>query len=134
MCDRGSNFIRGLRDYSPIYCYAHRLNNILKRCFWQTKRQRINRTSPMPTTTFNTSDLSSSSDDEDEPMISTTIFDLQRIDRTYASRENDPIPECVVEILKTIDHSKKLVRYIRRVSSSNNPVYNEFHSSLFRLD
>ncbi len=33
--DRGSNFIKAFRSHKVLYCVAHRLNNILKRCFYQ---------------------------------------------------------------------------------------------------
>lgn len=31
--DRGSNFLKAFRLHKALYCVAHRLNNILKRCF-----------------------------------------------------------------------------------------------------
>ncbi|CAF4914765.1 unnamed protein product [Rotaria sp. Silwood1] len=34
--DRGSNFIKAFRLNKVLFCVAHRLNNILKRCFYQT--------------------------------------------------------------------------------------------------
>ena len=30
LCDRGSNFVKAFRDYDPLFCFGHRLNNILK--------------------------------------------------------------------------------------------------------
>ena len=33
--DRGSNFIKAFRSNKVLFCVAHRLNNILKRCFYQ---------------------------------------------------------------------------------------------------
>jgi len=33
--DRGSNFLKAFRSHKALYCVAHRLNNILKRCFYQ---------------------------------------------------------------------------------------------------
>lgn len=33
--DRGSNFVKAFSIYNPIYCFGHRLNNILKICFFQ---------------------------------------------------------------------------------------------------
>ena len=35
VCDRGANFLKAFRSYDRILCYAHRLNNILKRTFFQ---------------------------------------------------------------------------------------------------
>jgi hypothetical protein len=33
--DRGSNFVKAFRTHKVLFCVAHRLNNILKRCFYQ---------------------------------------------------------------------------------------------------
>lgn len=33
--DRGSNFIKAFRSNKVLLCVAHRMNNILKRCFYQ---------------------------------------------------------------------------------------------------
>ncbi|CAF1043629.1 unnamed protein product [Adineta ricciae] len=37
--DRGPNLVCALRRYNTLFCYPHRLNNILKRSFFQTERQ-----------------------------------------------------------------------------------------------
>jgi hypothetical protein len=37
--DRGANFIRGLRYLKVLHCVANRLNNILKRTFYQQPKQ-----------------------------------------------------------------------------------------------
>jgi hypothetical protein len=33
--DRGSNFLKAFKSHKAIRCVAHRLNNILKQCFYQ---------------------------------------------------------------------------------------------------
>ncbi|CAF4047697.1 unnamed protein product, partial [Rotaria sordida] len=41
LCDRGSNFVKGFRDYDPLFCYGHPLNNILKTSvFSKCKKQK----------------------------------------------------------------------------------------------
>ncbi|CAF3805095.1 unnamed protein product, partial [Rotaria sp. Silwood1] len=40
LCDRGSNFVKGFRDYDPLFCYGHRLNNILKTSFFQNAKNK----------------------------------------------------------------------------------------------
>ena len=39
--DRGSNFLKAFRLHKVLYCVAHRLNNILKRCFYQNPVKKI---------------------------------------------------------------------------------------------
>ncbi|CAF4731498.1 unnamed protein product, partial [Rotaria sp. Silwood2] len=38
-CDRGSNFLKAFQHLNPITCDGHRLNNVLKRSFFQHQRQ-----------------------------------------------------------------------------------------------
>jgi hypothetical protein len=37
MCDRGSNFQKAFNGFNPLFCFGHRLNNILKRTFFQNQ-------------------------------------------------------------------------------------------------
>ena len=41
--DRGSNFIKALMNFRVILCVAHRLNNVLKKTFFQesSKKKKI---------------------------------------------------------------------------------------------
>ena len=72
--DRGSNLVKALKPYRSLYCYGHRLNNVLKRSFCQSnKKKRKNETANIhvqaPTVQSNTkrkdSDLSTSTSDDD---------------------------------------------------------------------
>ncbi|CAF3034266.1 unnamed protein product, partial [Rotaria sp. Silwood2] len=40
VCDRGSNFVCAFKDFEPVFCYGHRLNNIAKLNFFQNKRKK----------------------------------------------------------------------------------------------
>jgi hypothetical protein len=35
MSDRGSNFVKVFQDFNPLFCFGHRLNNVLKTTFFQ---------------------------------------------------------------------------------------------------
>ena len=37
--DCSSNFIKAFSPYEPIYCFVHRINNVLKVCFFQQQQQ-----------------------------------------------------------------------------------------------
>ena len=37
--DRGTNFMKEFAAYAPVYCFGHRLNNILKICFFQQQNK-----------------------------------------------------------------------------------------------
>ena len=45
MCDRGSNFRKEFRGFDPLFCFGHRLNNILKRSFFQNQTRKKAKTS-----------------------------------------------------------------------------------------
>ena len=64
VCDRDANFLKAFRSYDPILCYAHRLNNILKRTFFQN-----NEYSTMKLLLFAYSTSSSSEVDDDDDGI-----------------------------------------------------------------
>jgi hypothetical protein len=54
--DRGSNFLKAFRLHKVLFCVAHRLNNILKRCFYQILVKKTTKSSnkfvhPVTTTT-----------------------------------------------------------------------------------
>ncbi|CAF4039435.1 unnamed protein product [Rotaria sp. Silwood1] len=55
MSDRGSNFVKAFAIYNPIYCFGHRLNNILKICFFQQQKKKKDKPDELSTTTNTTS-------------------------------------------------------------------------------
>ena len=134
VCDRGSNFIKALKDFSPLYCYVHRLNNILKKCFFQSKNSRISIT---PSTITDVSESTSSSDDYDEFIVLSTRMLKKNTTVTNGSlqMEFDRIPESAKGVIRTIDSSKKLARYVKKVASQKILSTSTYYdSSLFRLD
>jgi hypothetical protein len=38
--DRGANFVKSLRSHTVLFCVAHRLSNVLKRCFYQNPQKK----------------------------------------------------------------------------------------------
>ncbi len=40
MCDRGSNFQKAFKGSNTLFCFGHRLNNVLKRSFFQNQRKK----------------------------------------------------------------------------------------------
>jgi len=43
--DRGSNFVKAFQSHKVLFCVAHRLNNVLKRCFYQNPIKKPNASS-----------------------------------------------------------------------------------------
>ena len=68
--DRGSNFVKALTNASPLFCYAHRLNNVLKRAFFQSTKKRAESSSSRQQKVRADMDSSSSSEDDDELLAS----------------------------------------------------------------
>ena len=48
LSDRGANLIKALEDYETLFCFPHRINNVLKTAFFQLK---MYRTAPNTSTT-----------------------------------------------------------------------------------
>lgn len=40
--DRGANFVKAFRSNQVLLCVVHRMNNILKRCFFQNPSKKLN--------------------------------------------------------------------------------------------
>jgi hypothetical protein len=61
VCDRGANFLKAFRHLHPITCDGHRINNVLKRGFFQHQKQ-----APIPSTNSDEKSVSDDEDDDDE--------------------------------------------------------------------
>ncbi|CAF3441364.1 unnamed protein product [Rotaria socialis] len=90
--DRGSNLAKALKPYSPAYCVDYRLNNIIKKCFYQTGKIKYKADDYI---TNETNELVCSSDSEDDNDV---------ID----------IPSSAANILKTILSCKNLVKFVKQ--------------------
>ncbi|CAF4521666.1 unnamed protein product, partial [Rotaria sp. Silwood2] len=64
---------RSIRDLHPITCYGHRLNNVLKRSFFQHQKQ-------LPTLSATSIEKPSTSDEEDDE---TFVFDEEENVETF---------------------------------------------------
>ncbi|CAF4365844.1 unnamed protein product [Rotaria sp. Silwood2] len=110
-CDRGPNILKALRGQPIILCFAHRINNILKRCFYETaKKKRIILASTTPIRQQKKSKLiiESSSDEslsEDEVK---TPSPLKYIESNTSFSE---LPSKACELVDIITTSKQLVKY-----------------------
>jgi hypothetical protein len=76
--DRGSNFKKAFRLHKVLFCVAHRLNNILKRCFYQNSNKK------------KTTKLS---DNVDYPMTTITIEETPKKKKIISKTFLQPSPE-----------------------------------------
>ncbi|CAF3313778.1 unnamed protein product [Rotaria sp. Silwood2] len=53
--DRGTNLIKALEDYETLFCFPHRINDVLKRAFFQLKSNQIPTNPSIDSTTYSTS-------------------------------------------------------------------------------
>ena len=131
--DRGSNLVKALKPYRSLYCYGHRLNNVLKRSFFQSnKKKRKNETANVqaPTVQSNkkqtNSDLSISTSDDD---IETVLPIAKRKTKTkitagvVQSITTDPrklelidMEPAAQKVIETIVNCKKLVKFVKKVN------------------
>lgn len=136
--DRGANFIKGLKDFTVVFCTAHRLNNILKQTFYQnilkdknierskTTTTVIERTEKTPNKTIKyktTIEASSELDseveltDEDDYDTDESEFNDDDDDIDYSSVTIANLPASAKEILDTIRYCKALVKYTKKVTN-----------------
>ena len=118
--DRGSNFLKAFQDLNPVICYAHRLNNVLKRSFFQYQKQ------PSPPSTISVektyaSDDEENSDDDDsfaipsKPMINRNLNVSPKVgkDQMMTTKLIDAPPAGQL-LIKTIVECKSLAKYIKK--------------------
>ena len=131
--DRGSNLVKALKPYRSLYCYGHRLNNVLKRSFFQSnKKKRKNETANVqaPTVQSNKkqtdSDLSiSTSDDDIETVLpiakrktktKVTAGVVQSITTDPRKLELTDMEPAAQKVIETIVNCKKLVKFVKKVN------------------
>lgn len=123
VCDRGANFLKAFRHLHPITCYGHRLNNVLKRGFFQHQKQ--------ASISLTTSDEKSVTDEEEDdneddayciPLKPIKVnkssnrhtTDLKEQVMTIKLTDTPPAAQLII---KTIVECKSLAKYIKKVSS-----------------
>lgn len=141
--DRGANFIKALMAFRVILCVAHRLNNVLKKTFYQTISKKktivspgkilttstsVCRTEITPTktemTTITTRTFAQASPEVNEE----DIDDKNDIDTEESSDDDDDddvvdytsttiaaLPSPAKAILDMIKDCKSLVKYVKKV-------------------
>jgi hypothetical protein len=132
MSDRGTNLIKALQGYQTLFCFPHRMNNVLKRGFFQLRSNRTSTktSATVPATTSlapdigtnDSSDSNSSTDEEEVFKPTKQINKKKRKKESSVTNGNDPmklkfedLPVKAQEIIETIKQCKKLVRYIKKV-------------------
>jgi hypothetical protein len=142
--DRGSNFIKALMNFRVILCVAHRLNNVLKRTFFQETSKKKKIISPGKLLTISTSSRTEITPKKMEMTTTTTRifaqaspeFDEEDMDgehgvETEESSEDDSdtdnddvdytfstiaaLPVSAKTILDIIKDCKSLVKYVKKV-------------------
>ncbi|CAF4557748.1 unnamed protein product [Rotaria socialis] len=125
--DRGANLVRALRNYDTLFCYPHRLNNILKRAFFQSKSNKEQQTKTSSTlactslisntTVTNEIDqenednvYSSSSTDNEDDKVEPTL----PINNKLRKMKFEDLTLAAQEIIKTVTRCKKLVEFVKR--------------------
>jgi hypothetical protein len=123
VCDRGANFLKAFRDLHPITCYGHRLNNVLKRSFFQHQKQ----SSTSSAISIENASASDEEDDDDDSFhipskpvkvnkklnINTKVVKEQMMTTKLIDT-----PPAVQMLVKTIVECKSLAKYIKKVNSS----------------
>jgi len=117
MLDRGSNIIKALEGHDVLFCFAHRINNVLQRSFYQIIRKSDKEKTTTTTTTPSKRRLPAQ-DSSDEELNSDT-------DDIYKKPSPSKHPQAVVvysklpnkpkELLEMISASKSLVKYVKLV-------------------
>ena len=94
--DRGSNFVKGFRCYDPLFCFGHRLNNIIKTSFFQNERNKKRKTES--TSTIGAPSLSN---DNMPPQEHTNTFSILNHELS-SEEESEDDEESVLPLLPIV--------------------------------
>ncbi|CAF1450309.1 unnamed protein product [Adineta ricciae] len=106
--DRGSNFVKAMKNYSSYFCFAHRLNNILVLGFYQ------NESIKKQTKAF--SDMTGENETNSDGIFNCCSLnnDTDGIVLINMSKTKvQDLPDCVREILKVLNNCKDVVKYVK---------------------
>ncbi|CAF1138153.1 unnamed protein product [Didymodactylos carnosus] len=131
--DRGANFLKAFRSNKVLLCVVHRMNNVLKRCFYQNPSKKSTHSpdklvhtttsseaTPVKMKTMTTACPTAS------PEIEESNFKIDEEESESEEDETDDdcdytvttiaqLPVSAGEFLDTIKHCKAPVRYIKKV-------------------
>lgn len=118
MSDRGANIIKALEGHDVLFCFGHRMNNVLQRSFYQMsfKQSRESDTSgtrtasKRPLNTLDSSDEDSASEGEEE--VSRRPSPSKQPEATTLLTN---LPNQAKDLLEVISASKSLVKYVKLV-------------------
>ncbi|CAM4847109.1 unnamed protein product, partial [Rotaria magnacalcarata] len=115
MSDRGSNIIKALEGHDVLFCFGHRINNVLQRAFYQTgpKQDKQANNGLAVTPVKRRIDIQDISDEE----LDSDVEDIYK--RPSPSRHHEAtiilskLPNEPKELLGVIVVSKSLVKYVK---------------------
>ncbi len=96
--DRGANFLKALKRFQAYSCAAHRLNNIVKRCFFVDEKNKNQEDAVDYDFAFEDDAV----EEDIEALIDVTAL-------------ND-VPKRALHVLHNVIECKKLVKYVKQVS------------------
>jgi hypothetical protein len=117
--DRGANIKKALEGHEVLFCFGHRINNILQRAFYQIKSKK-DRELQGATTTTNVrkkrrAKSSSSSDEENSCDDDDICRKPSPSKQPEATTTFSSLPTKPKELLDVISASKSIVKYVKLV-------------------
>ncbi|CAF4286374.1 unnamed protein product [Rotaria sp. Silwood2] len=120
LSDRGSNFVKGFRPYSPMFCFGHRLNNVLKTSFFQHEKKKKNTTL---VSTTNVSSLSNSiTITQGNKIAATSLVEIASSEEESEIDDEDILPSISIVRKKKISGQKSTndaEKSLRKISSED---------------
>jgi hypothetical protein len=117
MSDRGSNIIKALEGHDVLFCFGHRINNVLQRSFYQIipKGDKEKTTNPTTTSSKRPLKIQDSSDEELDSDSDEICKKPSPSKHPQAVVVYSKIPHKPKELLEMITASKSLVKYVKLV-------------------
>lgn len=103
--DRGANFLKALKRFQAYSCAAHRLNNIVKRCFFCEEKHKEKQ------------------DILENEFVFEDKMEEEDIEALIDVNALKDVPKSALNILRNIIECRKLVKYVKQVSSIYSYIY-----------
>jgi hypothetical protein len=115
--------LKAFRHLHPITRYGHRINNVLKRGFFQHQKQ-----APIPSTNSDEKSVSDDEDDDDEDdpfCVPSKSIKVNKNSNRHTTGVKEKVmtiklhdtPPAAQLLIKTIVECKSIAKYIKKVSS-----------------
>ena len=123
--DRGSSFVKAFAQYEPLYCFGHRINNILKIGFFQQQKKKKTQENQLRTTDIIGATMSISvttdSMDQNETLSSSSESESSELEQEEEQQQKNESNEYSTLVIRKIKKSSSRKESAQKLLVDNIP-------------